>query len=192
MCEICTVISVAILSSWNRLLIVGPALLCESGVVSLQMSRTRQPQMRIYPHRAQTGEVHATRARLQQVVAVRNAVQTVPRALRVMASGSVEMLCRGCVDCGTKTGCFCDWCLASSRIPTEEWEEGQRTPLCTACDRRWSCCHFCRGQHWCTPPVRGEEDRSGQDSAQVDGQVMMGQGSYILLCSTGANRVILL
>ena len=73
--------------------------------------------------------------------------------LEVMACGTVEMLNRPCVDCGRVTGNYCDYCLAVSREPDEEWANGQHTPLCTYCDKDFDQCHFCRnnsgydGQH---------------------------------------------
>ena len=71
----------------------------------------------------------------------------------VLAVGDREMLCRPCVDCGLRTGCFCDWCLAADRLPDEKWAAGQLTPLCTHCDREYGACHFCREEpHWVTPP----------------------------------------
>ena len=84
-------------------------------------------------------------------------------------------LFRPCVDCGLHTGNFCDGqlfipvgssaqtgplmqshpCYAATRLPKEEWNEGQFTPLCTSCERSRGSCHFCRGQSWCTPESRG-------------------------------------
>ena len=60
-------------------------------------------------------------------------------------------LCRPCVDCGLMTGRFCDFCLGAERIPTEEWNPGQMTPLCSFCDNLYDMCHYCRGEDWCTP-----------------------------------------
>ena len=72
-----------------------------------------------------------------------------------IASGDIETLYRPCVDCGLKTGCYCDFCKAITRVPSEEWANNQQTPLCSHCDRKYNACHFCRGLHWCTPPERG-------------------------------------
>ena len=72
--------------------------------------------------------------------------------MQVLATGSEEMLNRPCVDCGLITGRFCDYCLASDRMPGEVWAAGQMTPLCSYCDNKHDACHFCRGQTWCTPP----------------------------------------
>ena len=68
-------------------------------------------------------------------------------ALHVLAMG--DDLVRACVDCGRRTGNFCEtmlqcghvyWqgevCLGVRWIPTERWAEGQVTPLCTACENR--------------------------------------------------------
>ncbi len=76
-----------------------------------------------------------------------------------MAMAQVDFLCWGdaatltrpCVDCGLLTGRFCDFCLASLRIPDEQWADGQATPLCSTCDNRHGACHFCRGLTWCMP-----------------------------------------
>jgi hypothetical protein len=65
--------------------------------------------------------------------------------MEVFACGSVEMLMRPCVDCGRKTGRFCDHCRAKDRLPLEEWAPGQMTPLCSVCDDKFDACHFCRG-----------------------------------------------
>ena len=55
--------------------------------------------------------------------------------LHVLAhSDSPDMLLRSCVDCGLRTGCFCDHCLAEDRVPNEVWASGQHTPLCSHCD----------------------------------------------------------
>ena len=76
--------------------------------------------------------------------------------LEVMAFGTVEMFNRPCVDCGRITGNFCDYCLAKDRAEDEEWAAGQRTPLCTPCDRSFDMCHFCRGQLWAQQPAWGQ------------------------------------
>ena len=72
--------------------------------------------------------------------------------LHVLAFGDREMLCRSCVDCGRHTGSYCDFCIAKERSPKEEWADGQHTPLCTECGRKFDMCHYCRGQKWATPP----------------------------------------
>ena len=85
--------------------------------------------------------------------------------LEVLATGNTHHdLVAACVDCGRLTGCFCDGeelrtsrlpCLASSHYPetNQKWAAGQRTPLCTSCDRKFSGqCHFCRGVAMATPP----------------------------------------
>ena len=74
-------------------------------------------------------------------------------ALQVYAMGSPELLIRPCVDCGLKTGRYCDECLAEKRMPEEEWSEGQRTPFCSRCEEAHHKCHYCRGQMWCVPPT---------------------------------------
>ena len=72
--------------------------------------------------------------------------------MQVLAVGDMEMLCRPCVDCGLKTGSYCDFCRAADRVPNEQWASGQMTPLCTRCDGIHGKCHFCRGLVWCAPP----------------------------------------
>ena len=63
-----------------------------------------------------------------------------------------------CVDCGLRTGRFCDCidgsnnCFAKDRVPAGSWKPGQRTPLCARCDNQWGECRYCRGVHSCTPP----------------------------------------
>ena len=85
-------------------------------------------------------------------------------ALQALAVGTQDELCRPCVDCGLYTGCYCDgndWgeCFAADRMPQEHWANNQRTPLCTACDRRFNMCHFCRGQLWAVPPAHRDPNR---------------------------------
>ena len=80
------------------------------------------------------------------------------------------MLHRPCVDCGRRTGNFCEtmqqkghslWqgysCFAAERLPNETWALNQRTPLCTTCEAAMGACHFCRGQLWATPPTPGPD-----------------------------------
>ena len=66
-----------------------------------------------------------------------------------------ELLIRPCVDCGRWTGRYCDYCSAEERSPAEAWEAGQLTPLCSVCDNRWDCCHYCRALAWATPGPHG-------------------------------------
>ena len=76
-----------------------------------------------------------------------------------MSDGSID-LNRGCVDCGLRTGNFCDGqelqggrpCLAAERMPNDVWCAGQRTPFCTNCESRYGLCRFCRGAFGPTPP----------------------------------------
>ena len=47
---------------------------------------------------------------------------------------------RPCVDCGQITGSFCEnQCLASTRLPNEQWQKNQPTPHCTGCDQNLMC-----------------------------------------------------
>ena len=88
--------------------------------------------------------------------------RAVPRAPAGPSMPQLNVLCcaefastllRGCVDCGRLTGSFCDGCHAADRLPMDHWALGQRTPLCTSCDRLHDACHYCRGVQWCTPPM---------------------------------------
>ena len=85
--------------------------------------------------------------------------------MEVLATGDEALLVRPCVDCGRRTGNFCEtpaqaghtgWeggiCLAAKHIPSEEWAPGQRTPLCSACEHIHGACHVCRRVSMCTPP----------------------------------------
>jgi hypothetical protein len=62
-----------------------------------------------------------------------------------------------CVDCGIRTGNFCDGedCTAAKRIPSEKWRSKVwRTALCSTCDdNNGGLCHYCRGIPWCRPLV---------------------------------------
>ena len=80
--------------------------------------------------------------------------------LTVRCAGEESDLNRPCVDCGRITERFCLGdelglsglpCLASDRVPSERWQPGQRTPLCSVCDDRFGSCRMCRGVHGCTP-----------------------------------------
>ena len=82
--------------------------------------------------------------------------------IAVAEEGEKMVLWRPCVDCGLRTGCFCDICLGVERLPHERWLANQHTPLCSRCDRRWDMCHFCRGLEWTTPPARGPVTPDGR------------------------------
>ena len=66
--------------------------------------------------------------------------------MEIICVSDQETLCRPCVDCGQKTGRFCDYCYAADRKPDERWAPNQMTPLCSRCDNTHDMCHFCRGQ----------------------------------------------
>ena len=87
--------------------------------------------------------------------------------LQVSAVGDSKMMHRPCVDCGLVTGCFCDYCFAQDRDPTGEYAEGQHTPLCTDCDRKFDMCHFCRKMMWATPPPRDALQRKSTGSNRI-------------------------
>lgn len=73
--------------------------------------------------------------------------------MSIICVSDQETLVRPCVDCGQRTGRFCDYCYAADRCPDERWAPNQMTPLCTRCDNTHDKCHFCRGQAWCVPPA---------------------------------------
>ena len=75
--------------------------------------------------------------------------------LEILQVAPWQLLFRACVDCGLRTGCWCDGCFGAHRFPEEEWDDKQHTPLCTSCDNKYGCCHYCRGQRWATPPPHG-------------------------------------
>ena len=60
---------------------------------------------------------------------------------------------RPCVDCGQRTGSWCDCC---------ENDVVFGTPLCTDCEKRSVVCHGCRGQQWCTPLTHGVTAPKGE------------------------------
>ena len=88
----------------------------------------------------------------------------------VYAVGTTQELFRPCVDCGLYTGKYCEYCLASERIPRETWAKGQRTPLCSTCDRAQDCCHFCRGVHLALPFPKGDSNLVFDGPAVPDNQ----------------------
>ena len=80
---------------------------------------------------------------------------TKTHVLEILQVAPWHLLFRPCVDCGLRTGCWCDGCFGAHRFPEEEWDDKQHTPLCTSCDNKYGCCHYCRGQQWATPPPHG-------------------------------------
>ena len=85
--------------------------------------------------------------------------------LEVLSVGDPGLLCRPCVDCGLRTGRFCDGdgCLAAVRVPSEQWAPGQMTPFCSHCEAKRPFCHFCEGKAWATPPVWPDEEGRSED-----------------------------
>ena len=55
-------------------------------------------------------------------------MSTPEAALLTFARGPGNILLRACVDCGLRTGSFCDFCLAQDRVPGEVWAPGQPPP----------------------------------------------------------------
>ena len=73
-----------------------------------------------------------------------------------LAIGDESVLCRPCVECGLRTGRYCEGlsgeedCMAAERVPSEIWAAGQHTPLCSRCEKDLRACRFCRGVHGCS------------------------------------------
>ena len=66
-----------------------------------------------------------------------------------------------CVDCGRRTGNFCESCV---------WVEGHSGTLgenykfaffCNPCGEKWLYCHYCRCVPWATPPVNDGDPTNG-------------------------------
>ena len=75
---------------------------------------------------------------------------------------------RPCVDCGRRTGNFCDAdCCAAGWCPSEQWCEGQITPHCNACEKLHGVCHYCRDVQSCTPPSWGGAPRCDCDRCKA-------------------------
>ena len=97
------------------------------------------------------GSSYAHRATEQSARSSADATRGGP--LQVLAFASEDdptILMRECVDCGLRTGRFCDYCRAEDRFPAGDatrrgWAPGQRTPLCSFCDNSRDGCHFCLG-----------------------------------------------
>ena len=104
--------------------------------------------------------------------------------MQVQCFGSKNTLYRPCVDCGRRTGNLCELeCQAKDRMPLEFWNDGQCTPHCTECERRYDYCHFCRGVAWVTPPPWGaklEESSDSESDTEVDKAVKSAQDLEIL------------
>ena len=71
-------------------------------------------------------------------------------------SDDKEAFHKPCIDCGRITGNFCDGvhgdCYAEDTNTVDKFQPGQRTPLCTDCERQYTLCRVCRGSNGCTPP----------------------------------------
>ena len=72
------------------------------------------------------------------------------QVLAVVPENDPMILLRDCVDCGRRTGRFCDYCFAEDRFPKGDttgrpWACNQLTPLCSFCDNARDACHFCLG-----------------------------------------------
>ena len=103
-------------------------------------------------------------------------------AMEVLAVGDESMLIRPCVDCGLKTGRFCDYCLAETRLPNEKWCDGQMTPLCSRCDNKYDKCHFCRGGS-VEPPATDITGAERPPPARRRERVPDRSGILLLTCS---------
>ena len=91
-----------------------------------------------------------------------------------LSSGSMNDFFRPCVDCGKRTGRFCDGirgdCFAASRVPSEMWNPGQRTPLCSLCDNLYDACHFCRNIPSCTPFPDGKNPAADVQESEPEAE----------------------
>ena len=65
---------------------------------------------------------------------------------------------RPCVDCGRRTGNWCDDC---------EFTVPFGVPFCNECEMKGLKCHRCRGQPWCTPPIHGVAALKGEIDTRV-------------------------
>ncbi len=83
---------------------------------------------------------------------------------------AVDVLPKPCVDCGLRTGNWCETlragghCFAAMRVPGGSWQPGQRTPLCTGCERARGACHWCHHAPWAEV---GEERTHGDGTGAV-------------------------
>ena len=101
-----------------------------------------------------------------------------PSELTVLSWG--DHLYRPCVDSGRRAGNFCEtllqagharWqggsCLAEVSFPSGDeeggWSCSQRTPLCTACEKKHGACHGCRKVPWCRPFAFGARQPAAGD-----------------------------
>ena len=135
---------------------------CESPMHSPAVPSSPSPFLLIHPSWVTSRLKHCLLAFIWPAAMVSPCDTHTSARMTVTCWGDGDMLCRPCVDCGRFTGNFCENdCLAASRIPTERWAGGQRTPHCTHCERRYGVCHFCRQQSWVQPPpLRGQPPRS--------------------------------
>ena len=62
---------------------------------------------------------------------------------------------RPCVDCGRRTGSFCDAGDVVAGVCRLALPWPSATPLCTACDAKHGKCHLCRRVPWVAQPPWG-------------------------------------
>ena len=72
-----------------------------------------------------------------------------PGALQVLSfSADPDTFKKPCIECGLITGNFCDGqtgeCFAKDTIKDGKFEPGQRTPMCTKCEKKYRFCKVCR------------------------------------------------
>jgi len=79
--------------------------------------------------------------------------------LQVLAAGTMELLCRPCVDCRRVTGRFCDYCFAADRMPEQTWADNQLTPFCSQCEETHVRCKYCRQDLAARTPRTGTQRR---------------------------------
>ena len=69
-------------------------------------------------------------------------------SVHVLAKSDTATLIRPCVDCGRRTGNFCEAeCFAADWMPSEAWADAQITPQCTECETKYVLCHYCQSTH---------------------------------------------
>jgi len=88
--------------------------------------------------------------------------------LQVLAAGTIQLLCRPCVDCRRVTGRFCDNCYAADRMPEQTWADNQLTPFCSRCEATHDRCRYCRRDLAARTPRTGTQHREAAPNAAAD------------------------
>jgi hypothetical protein len=125
--------------------------------------------------------------------------QSYGSVLSATSFGTKESLVKPCVDCGLLTGCFCDGeefessgkpCFAEVHHPFsgEQWQPGQRTPLCSKCDAKFGKCHYCRKVPFCMPFANQKPSSALSSSVRLE-QWNTGYGQRLDLQETSQSSV---